>query len=82
LKKEKALAATTFFSFIAVLASAFLLSRTYNFMLYLMPGLCAASFLRITQDFPEIKVPSIQMLICMGSIAFIGLITVIVMIKS
>lgn len=81
-EKEKALAATTFFSFIAVLASAFFLSRTYNFMLYLMPGLCAASFLRITRDFPEIKVPSIQMLICMGSIAFIGLITVIVMIKS
>ena len=81
-EKEKSLAATTFFSFIAVLASAFFLSRTYSFMLYLMPGLCAASFIRITRDFPEIKIPSVQSAIFISSIAFIGLITVIVMIKS
>lgn len=81
-KTEQALAATTFFSFIAVLASAFFLSRTYSFMLYLMPGLCAASYIRITRDFPETKPNSIQSLIFIGSIAFIGLITIIVMIKS
>lgn len=81
-KIEKGLAATNFFAFVAVLASAFFLSRTYSFMLYLLPGLCAASYIRITNEFPEYKPHNIQWLIFIGSIGFIGFITFIVVIKG
>jgi len=80
--KEVNLAKATFFGFIAVLASAFFLSRTYTFPLYFFAGLSTASVIRATNNIPDFKVRPIQFFVLCLSVVFIVLIALVVMVKG
>lgn len=80
--REVGLASATFYGFISVLTSAFFLSRTYTFPLYLFAGLATASYLRARAVIPGFSLRPIQLWVFCLSVGFIVMIALIVLIKG
>jgi hypothetical protein len=82
LRDEVLIAATLFYSMVAAYVSAFFLSRTYSFLIYLLCGLCAASYFRMQAKYPDFPPRQIKGRLFILSIALIVMIALLVMFKS
>lgn len=82
LRDEALIAATLFYSMVAAYVSAFFLSRTYSFLIYLLCGLCAASYFRMQDKYPDFPPKQIKGRLFILSMALIVMIALLVMFKS